>query len=90
MRPRMELALRENIMKRLPLSSSCLASVGHDAKRHVLEVEFKNGGLYHYLGVPLWVKQGLLRADSHGTYFNAEIRNRYPFVMIRKPQRGRF
>jgi hypothetical protein len=41
--------------------------------------------VYQYLDVPAGVFQGLLDADSHGTYFNEEIKNRYPFRMIRKP-----
>jgi hypothetical protein len=65
-----------------------LASAGYDPRGHVLEIEFRNGGLYHYLDVPNGEHQRLLDAESHGTYFNARIRNRYPFLVIRKPRNG--
>jgi hypothetical protein len=76
------------MMKRVPVSSSCLKSVGHDAQRRVLELEFTNQGLYQYLNVPAEEHQALLDAESLGTYFNEEIKNRYRFLMIRPPRRG--
>jgi hypothetical protein len=72
-----------NIMQLIPVRSSLLAAVGYDPWRHVLEIEFKNGALYQYLAVPEWEYERLLRAESHGAYFNAEIRNRYKFLVIR-------
>jgi hypothetical protein len=81
-------SLARSLMKRTPLDSSCLASAGYDRRDHVLEIEFRNGGLYQYLDVPSWEHQRLLDADSHGTYFNAHIRNRYPFQVIRRPRNG--
>jgi hypothetical protein len=74
-------------MQRIPISSSCLAAVGYDPQRHVLEVEFRNGGVYQYLDVPRWEHQRLRDADSHGTYFNTQIRTRYQFLVIRKPRK---
>jgi hypothetical protein len=43
-----------------------------------LEVEFKDGSIYSYAGVPTSVYKALMGAGSLGSYFNAEIRNRYP------------
>jgi len=75
-------------MERSSVSSSCLKSVGHDAQRRVLEIEFTNEGLYRYFDVPAEEHQALLEAKSLGTYFNEEIKNRYRFLMIRPPRRG--
>jgi hypothetical protein len=66
-------------MIRQPLASSSLASVGFDPESRVLEVQFKNGGLYQYLGVAAREFSGLLSAESHGHYFAQHIRRRYRF-----------
>ena len=39
-------------MKRVAVDSSSIASVGYDSKAYVLEIEFRNGGVYRYLDVP--------------------------------------
>jgi hypothetical protein len=47
-----------------------------------LEIEFHEGGVYQYFTVPGEVSAGLLRAPSHGKYFWANIRHRYPYKKI--------
>ncbi len=37
-------------MKREPVESSMIASIGYDANAETLEVEFNAGGLYQYEG----------------------------------------
>ncbi|MDQ6766011.1 MAG: KTSC domain-containing protein [Verrucomicrobiota bacterium] len=69
-------------MLRQSVSSSNLASVGYDALTHTLEIEFLNGSVYQYSGVPSTVFQGLMGAASHGTYFNAYIKNVYSYRRI--------
>jgi hypothetical protein len=71
-------------MNRTPVSSSNLRSVGYDAEARMLEVEFLNGGLYRYSGVPASVHAGLMSASSLGTYFDRYVKKAgYPFVKIR-------
>ncbi|HEY0036470.1 MAG TPA: KTSC domain-containing protein, partial [Longimicrobium sp.] len=53
-------------------------SVGYDAGRRVLEVEFLNGGVYEYGDVPDEVYRALLEVDSKGRYLNAEIKPDHP------------
>ena len=67
-------------MERKPVDSSALASVGYD--RSVLEVEFVNGSVYQYVGVPLQVYEALMMAQSHGQFFNEHIRDRYHYVRL--------
>lgn len=62
-------------MERQPVVSSALASVGYQEASQILEVEFVEGGVYQYFGVPGHVHAGLMAADSHGTYFGTHIRN---------------
>lgn len=61
-------------MQRTTVSSSSLASVGYDLNRRVLEVEFQNGFVYQYSGVPESLYQGLMSASSHGSYFDVHIK----------------
>jgi hypothetical protein len=57
--------------------SSSLRAVGYDPSTHVLMVEFQNHRRYEYSNVPPNVYDGLLRAGSHGRYFNQWIKDRY-------------
>jgi hypothetical protein len=69
-------------MKRKPVESSNLASIGCDAENKILEVEFKHGGLYQYFDVPQNVYEELMNASSHGVYFSTNIRNDYKYQKI--------
>ncbi|MFB6888023.1 KTSC domain-containing protein [Kitasatospora sp. NPDC056327] len=70
-------------MNRTPVDSSALRSVGYDAVRRVLELEFTRGGVYVYRAVPGRVHRALMAADSHGRYFVREIRDRYDCRRVR-------
>jgi hypothetical protein len=61
-------------MLRTPVNSSNLVSIGYDAERKVLEIEFNTGSVYQYNGVPESVYRGLMSASSHGQYFDQEIK----------------
>lgn len=61
-------------MERQHVSSSNLESVGYDPATKTLEIEFLNGGLYQYSGVPESVYQALMSASSHGQYFDSNIK----------------
>ena len=47
-----------------------------------LEVTFQSGHKYLYAGVPANVVLGLERAESKGSYFHAEIRDKYTATKI--------
>ena len=64
-------------MNRTTVTSSNLMSVGYDAKSLTLEVEFHGGSVYQYFDVPELKHQELMQAESHGIYFNANIRDDY-------------
>lgn len=61
------------------VESTTLATVAYDAPRQLLWLEFRSHARYCYFGVPAAVHQGLLAAPSKGTYFNRNIRGRFPF-----------
>ena len=70
-------------MERVPVQSSNLASVGCDSKTATLEIEFLNGGIYQYFGVPAEVHQGLMNAGSKGSYLDQNIKKAgYPYNKI--------
>ncbi len=61
-------------MKRVPVQSSNLASVGYDPATSTFEVEFRHGGVYQYYGVSSLVYEGLIGAASKGSYFHHHIK----------------
>ena len=72
-------------MDRQSVRSSNISSIGYDENNRVLEIEFRHGGIYQYLNVPLDVYEELINSNSHGTYFSAKIRNntRYRTIKLR-------
>jgi hypothetical protein len=66
-------------MRRIPVSSSNIRSVGYDSETNVLEIEFNHGGIYHYTGVPEAVYRSFMAAGSKGTYHAQFIKNHYPY-----------
>ena len=69
-------------MKRTSVNSSNLMSVGYDSKSLTLEIEFHGGSVYQYFDVPEHEHQEVMQAGSHGTYFNANIRNDYRYTKV--------
>ncbi|HVK65153.1 MAG TPA: KTSC domain-containing protein, partial [Polyangium sp.] len=61
-----------------PVTSTSLRSVGYNPEAHELDLEFKDGRLYRYSGVPAEVHDELLHAPSLGRYFLANVRGQYP------------
>lgn len=61
-------------MKRQQVASSNLASIGYDAANEILEIAFNHGGVYQYFDVPENVYDELMNADSHGQYFDRNIK----------------
>jgi hypothetical protein len=66
-------------MERVAVSSSNIASVGHDGASQTLEIEFLNGSIYEYYDVPEDVYQELISASSVGGYFAQRVKNVYGF-----------
>ncbi len=73
---------RSEPVKRRPVTSSNLASVGYDDAGQTLEIEFLNGSIYQYFGVPSAVHSALLGAESVGSYFSRNIKNNYRYSRL--------
>ena len=72
-------------MQPVHLRSKTLASALYHPRRRQLELEFRSGKRYLYFQVPPHYYNELLQADSKGTYFNRNIRNRFPFQDLSIP-----
>ncbi len=69
-------------MERTSITSTNIRAVGYDADSQTLEVEFNDGSVYQYAGVPVGEYEGLMNADSKGKYHNANIKKRYSYVKL--------
>lgn len=69
-------------MRRSPVSSSAISSVGYDRKEKTLELEFSSGGVYDYYEVPPKVYAALMSAESKGRFISEQIRGRYRSTRI--------
>ncbi len=61
-------------MKREPVSSSAITSIGYDADARKLEIEYAGGRVWHYHDVSPDNHQALMDAPSHGAHLNAFIK----------------
>ncbi|MEV5354646.1 KTSC domain-containing protein [Streptomyces sp. NPDC052693] len=70
-------------MQRISVVSSNLASVGYEPDSGTLEVQFRNGSVYRYAGVPAGVHSGLMNAASKGGYLHTFVKEAgYPVVRV--------
>ena len=69
-------------IERAPVESSSLVSIGFAREARVLEIEFRSGAIYRYLGVPQTIFDGLKKAESKGRYFAQSIRGKYEFQRV--------
>ena len=69
-------------MLKQSVGSTNLMSIGYDRETETLEVEFLNGRIYQYYGVPNNLHDQLMQAPSKGQFFNSYVRNSYPFSRV--------
>jgi len=62
--------------------SSAIKSASYDQAKQELEIEFRNGGTYRYLGVPPEEAEAFAASSSKGGHFQAYIRNNYTAVHL--------
>jgi hypothetical protein len=69
-------------MERQTVKSSNLKSVGYDAEKQELHVEFSSGQVYVYANVPPEKHEALLAAESIGKHFGQHIRTQHGFRKV--------
>ena len=73
----------------ISVNSSTLATVHYDHARQLLRLEFRSHAVYLYFGLPPHLYHGLLAADSKGSYFNQNIRGRFPYQKLADEENSR-
>jgi len=66
-------------MDRNNVASSNVKSIGYDPQTTTLEVEFVDGAIYQYYGVPQNMYEQMMTAPSKGQFLNTYIKNHYPY-----------
>ena len=69
-------------MKEVLVHSSALSGFAYDPEQQQLRIRFRDGRIYLYRLIPPTVVQALLEEPSVGQYFNAHIRDRFPYVRL--------
>ena len=71
-------------MERTTVESSLIKSIGYHGDNSVLEVEFHNGAVYLYDGVPQGVYSEIVSSDSVGKAFNRLVKSEgsYPYKRV--------
>ena len=64
------------------VASSAILESAYDRKQRRLHVTFVSGHRYAYDDVPVRAHRAFVEADSKGGFFQAEIRDRYPYVRL--------
>ena len=70
-------------IRRQPTESSALAKIGYSKRLHALEIEFRNGAIYRYVGVPAETYRQLMASDSKAHFYDLNIRGCYQSVHVR-------
>lgn len=66
------------------MPSTAIRFIAYDEGTSRLSVIFVTGRRYVYENVPETVYQSFINAPSRGQFFNAEIRDRYPYHEVKR------
>ena len=70
-------------IRRVPVESTALATVGYSKRLRALEIEFRNGAIYRYLDVAPDVYEALLQARSKARFYDENIRHKFRSLHVR-------
>ena len=69
-------------MDRTQVVSTNIRAIGYDSASQTLELEFQDGSVYQYYGVPEFLHEQFMQASSKGQFLNQYIRNAYPYSRV--------
>ena len=69
-------------MDRHHVESSALQSVGYDPEKRILELKFREDGVWQYFSFPPSAYKKFKRATSLGHYFVTKIKGKYPEIRV--------
>jgi hypothetical protein len=70
-------------IRRFPVESTALATVGYSKRLRALEIEFRNGAIYRYFEVTPDVYDAFLQAHSKAQFYDQNIRRKYRSLHVR-------
>jgi lysyl-tRNA synthetase class 2 len=70
-------------IKRVPVESRALATIGYSKRIRALEIEFRNGAIYRYLDVPPAIYRALIRAPSRARFYHENVRGKYRYLHVK-------
>ena len=70
-------------IRRFPVESRAIATIGYSKRLRALEIEFRNGAIYRYLEVSPFVYKALVHAPSKARFYDENIRRRYRSLHVR-------
>jgi len=70
-------------MERKRINASTIRSVGYDAAKQILEIEFPSGSIDQYSDVSAEVHRRFMRAPSPGSFFQDQIDENFPSRRVR-------
>ena len=70
-------------MERKRVSASNIRSVGYDAGKQMLEIEFSGGSIVQYSGVSQEVHRRFMSSPSPGSFYQDQIEENFPSRKIR-------
>ena len=78
-------------MRRIPVHSTSIASIGYLPVERELEIEFRaSGDVYRYFDVPGKEHAAFMAAESKGTYLNQVFKPReYRYVVVSEGRKSR-
>ncbi len=62
--------------------SSNVSKIGYEPTNSTLEVEFKNGGTYHYYDVPEHIWEAFKAADSKGMFIHQNLKGQFRYSKV--------
>jgi len=64
------------------VQSSNIAAIEHNPETDTLTVQFRNGGIYEYSGVPRDVYEQFLGSGSKGAFLHRVIKPSFPATRV--------
>ena len=65
-----------------PINSRMILGIRYNEETYSLDVVFRTGDKYRYKNVPLFVYEGLLKAESHGQYMHKKVLGRFKYERL--------
>lgn len=69
-------------MKRKPVESATIKSIGYDPENGLLQIEFNTGSVYDYYDVAEKVHADFLAAKSKGRFFYNNIKGEFHYGKV--------